>query len=104
MLTEKEVVSIDPQTKSVRAKDVKTGEEEVHNYDKLVIATGASPAVLPVKGMELGGVFTMRTPEDAVNVRAYVEEENVKKQWWLAQDLLVLKWRKICSRRVFQLQ
>ena len=79
VLTEKEVVSIDPQTKSVRAKDVKTGEEEVHNYDKLVIATGASPAVLPVKGMELGGVFTMRTPEDAVNVRAYVEEENVKK-------------------------
>lgn len=79
VLTEKEVISIDSQTKSVKVKDGKTGGEEVHTYDKLVIATGASPAVPPVKGMELNGVFTIRTPEDAVNVRAYVEEENVKK-------------------------
>ena len=36
VLTEKEVVSIDPQTKSVRAKDVKTGEEEVQDRKSVV--------------------------------------------------------------------
>ena len=79
VLTEKEATGIDVQTKSVKVRDARTGEEEVLHYDKLVIATGASPAVPPVKGMELEGVFTIRTPQDAIGVRAFVEENSVKK-------------------------
>lgn len=79
VLTEKEAIGIDAKAKSVKVKDVKNGEEEVFHYDKLVIATGASPAVPPVKGMELEGVFTIRTPQDAIGVRAYVDENGVKK-------------------------
>lgn len=79
VLTEKEATGIDVQTKSVKVRDARTGEEEVLHYDKLVIATGASSAVPPVKGMELEGVFTIRTPQDAIGVRAFVEENSVKK-------------------------
>ena len=61
------------------AKTVSFANGETVSYDKLVIATGASPAVPPVKGMELQGVFTIRTPQDAIGVRAYVEENSVKK-------------------------
>ena len=79
VLTEKEATGIDVQAKSVKVRDARTGEEEVLHYDKLVIATGASPVVPPVKGMELEGVFTIRTPQDAIGVRAFVEENSVKK-------------------------
>lgn len=77
--TGKEAVAVNAQEKTVRVKDVTTGAEESFDYDKLVIATGASPAVPPVAGMDKQGVFTIRTPEDAVGVRAYVGENGVKK-------------------------
>jgi len=79
VLTGKEAVHLDAGSRSVTVKDVATGEEEEFTYDKLVIAVGASPAVPPVKGTELAGVFTMRTPEDAIQVRDYVRENGVKK-------------------------
>lgn len=79
VMTGKEAVAVNAEEKSVKVKDVATGAEETLTYDKLVISTGASPAVPPVKGMELPGVFTMRTPEDAVSVRAYVDANGIKK-------------------------
>ena len=48
-------------------------------YDKLVLAVGASPAVLPVPGTDKQGVFKMRTPDDAIQIRSYAEEHQVKK-------------------------
>ncbi len=77
--TGKEAVGLDAGAKAVTVKDVTTGEEETLSYDKLVIAVGASPALPPVNGMELAGVFTMRKPEDAVSVRAFAQEKGVKK-------------------------
>ncbi len=79
VFVQKEAVRLDAQNKAVHVKDTVTGQEEVFSYDKLVIATGASPAVPPVAGMDLNGVFTIRTPQDAVSVRAYAKEHAVKK-------------------------
>ncbi len=79
VLTGKEAIRLDVASKSVAVKDVATGEEEMLGYDKLVISVGASPAVPPVKGMGLSGVFTMRTPDDAIRVRDYVQDNGVKK-------------------------
>jgi len=79
VLTRKEAIGLNIKEKTVMVKDKNTGEEEPFSYDKLVIATGASPAILPIKGTELSGVYTMRTPQDAIGVRAYVEENSVKK-------------------------
>ena len=44
-----------------------------------MIAAGASASELPIKGTDLPGVFKMRTPDDAENIRNYAEENNVKK-------------------------
>ena len=77
--TGKEAIALNADKKEVTVKDVQTQEEECYTYDKLVIAVGASPAVLPVDGMNQNGVFKMRTPDDAVNIRAYTEEHQVKK-------------------------
>ena len=79
VLTGKEAIKLDAGNKSVLVKDVVSGQEETAVYDKLVIATGASPAEIPLKGADLPGVFTMRVPDDAIRVRAYVEENQVKR-------------------------
>lgn len=74
-----EAVGLDSERKVVKAKNLLNHTEEEYTYDKLIIASGASPSVPPVDGMELAGVFRMRTPNDAIGVRAYVEEHSVKK-------------------------
>ncbi|MCI8395517.1 MAG: FAD-dependent oxidoreductase, partial [Acutalibacter sp.] len=77
--TLREAVKILPEEKRVEAKNLATGETETYGYDALVIAVGASPVMPPVEGAELPGVFQVRTPGDAVAIREYLEENNVKK-------------------------
>lgn len=74
-----EAVSLDRTQKKVKAKVLKTGEEKEYSYDKLVVATGASPIVPPVPGTDLENVFCMRTPEDAVRLRQAIESGSIKR-------------------------
>lgn len=73
-----EATSIDSASKTVSLKNP-SGEAFTENYDKLIIATGAVPFVPPVEGRELPGVFCVRTPDDAVAARAYIEEHECQK-------------------------
>ena len=61
---------------SVRRADGSMGTEK---YDRLVIATGATPFVPPVPGTDLPGVFCLRTPDDACALRDYVEENGCRR-------------------------
>lgn len=58
-------VSIDPLK-----QEVYTDQEHVHKYDKLLIATGASPVMPGIPGVGMKGVFGLRTLEDAKNITA----------------------------------
>ena len=71
--TEMEAVAVNAQ-----AKTVTFANGEVVSYDKLVIATGAVPFVPNVAGTDLPGVFTMRTPDDAIGLRAYADENKCR--------------------------
>jgi len=48
-------------------------------YDKLLLGTGASPAVLPIEGHELEGVFTLRSAPDAEKIKNFLDERGAKK-------------------------
>uniref|UniRef100_UPI001552A811 NAD(P)/FAD-dependent oxidoreductase n=1 Tax=Mangrovicoccus sp. HB161399 TaxID=2720392 RepID=UPI001552A811 len=48
-----------------RARKVVTGEKGETPYDKLVIATGAAPFIVPLPGHDLPGVIGFRDMEDA---------------------------------------
>ncbi len=74
-----EATKVDRAGKTVTAADLATGEEKVYHYDKLVIATGASPVIPPVEGRELQNVFTMRTPEDAIRIKDLAVNGGIKK-------------------------
>ena len=51
----KEAISVDTENKKITF-----GEGEEMNYDKLVLATGSSPFVIPIKGVEKNGVYQIK--------------------------------------------
>ncbi|PQJ68694.1 nitrite reductase large subunit NirB [Polaribacter butkevichii] len=52
-------------------KTIITAKNRVFNYDYLVLATGSSAFVPPIKGVEKEGVFVYRTIEDLEGMLAY---------------------------------
>jgi NADPH-dependent 2,4-dienoyl-CoA reductase/sulfur reductase-like enzyme len=62
--TSTNVESIDRQAKSVTVRDLTTGAVSVVSYDKLILATGAAPLRPTMPGIDLPGVFTLRTMQD----------------------------------------
>lgn len=79
VLTGTEAVKVDPAAHTVEAKDLASGEVKAYSYDKLVIATGASPFIPDIPGRELKNVFVMRTPDDAIGLRAAVEAGEIRR-------------------------
>lgn len=79
VVTLTEAVAVDRASKQVHTKHVVSGEEGTYAYDKLVIATGARPVTPPVDGVDLEGVYYMRTPQDAIAVREAVDSGSVKR-------------------------
>lgn len=78
VVTGMEVTKLDRAAKTVEAVH-ENGEMSTWDYDKLVIATGASPIRPALPGLDLPQVFFMRTPDDAVSLRAAVEAGGIKK-------------------------
>ncbi len=60
-----EVTAIDPAAGTVQTMDGRR-----YRYDRLLLATGGSANVPPIEGVDLDGVFTLRTVEDADRIRA----------------------------------
>ena len=70
--------AIDRAEKTVAARNLATGEELSLPYDKLVIATGASPIRPALPGSELKGIHQFWHPDDAVAVRAGIDSGRIK--------------------------
>lgn len=64
-----EAIFINTEKKTVDVKNLSTGEISVHAYDKLVIATGASPVIPPLPGIESEGVYYLRNVEDGIRLK-----------------------------------
>lgn len=64
-----EAIGINRQTKTVTVKDLRTGETRDLPYDKLVLATGASPLVPRMEGIDLEGVHRLYNPHHAKAIR-----------------------------------
>lgn len=74
-----EVTRINRETKTVNVRDIDTGEESVHSYDKLVIATGARPIRPQMPGVDADGIYYLRTVEDGIRLKHVVWSEKKKR-------------------------
>ncbi len=71
-----EVLGIDPDHKRVVVKNLRTGEEFVQPYDKLILATGTSPVIPPIDGVDAENVRLLRTVSDAEQMKRLITEGN----------------------------
>lgn len=69
-----EAEAIDPVRKCVRIRRLETGEVYEESYDKLLLSPGAKPVVPALEGTDSDRLFTLRTVEDTVAIRRFVEE------------------------------
>ena len=75
--TQTRALAIDRAAKTLLVKDVVSGKEEKLPYDKLVLATGASPRVPPIEGKDLKNVLSLTRLEAAGAIRAACQEGKV---------------------------
>lgn len=64
--TATEAVKIDRKGQTVELRCLADGTTECIPYDRLVLATGSSPILPPLPGIDLGGIVTVKKIEDAV--------------------------------------
>ena len=68
-----EAVRISSADKTVQLRDVRTGEVTTESYDKLVLSPGAPSNRPPLPGIDLPGIFPVRTVPDAREIREWIE-------------------------------
>ncbi|MEJ2657840.1 MAG: FAD-dependent oxidoreductase, partial [Desulfobacterales bacterium] len=78
LLTGHCVESIDPANRTVSGTSFQ-GKAFKFSYDKLLIATGASPIIPDLSGFDLPGVVALKSLDDGRKIKAYIQSNNVNK-------------------------
>ena len=73
-----EVTDIDTSQKTVTVHNLDNGKVYEESYDKLILSPGAKPVMPNLPGMDNEKIFTLRTVEDTLKIRAFVEERKPK--------------------------
>ena len=109
-----EAVAISPQEKTVTLKNHVTGEVTTERYDKLVLSPGAAPIRPPLPGIDLPGIFSVRTVPDAREIREWLDRgtsagrgelghpdssrwRSPSARWWSAAGTSASRWRRTWS-------
>lgn len=72
-----EVISIDPNKKSVQVKRA-NGKVYEETYDKLILSPGANPFIPKIEGVDSEGIFTLRNVEDTDRIKNYAINHNIQ--------------------------
>lgn len=74
-----EAIAIDKEQRLVKTKNLINGEEINVPYDKLILATGATPNIPPLEGVDLDGITTLQSMHDADYLRKIRDEKKIHK-------------------------
>ncbi|MCB0192689.1 MAG: CoA-disulfide reductase [Anaerolineae bacterium] len=74
-----EVLDIDPENHTVQVRNLENGQEFTDRWDKLILTTGGMAAKPPIPGLDLPGIFTLRTVEDALAIGQWIEQKQPKR-------------------------
>lgn len=73
-----EATCIDREARTVTCRNLTDGSEDIVPYDKLVLATGATPVMPPVPGTDLEGITTLQSMRDADYLRKIRDDKKIK--------------------------
>ena len=73
-----EVMNVNPDKKEITVKNVQSDETFVDTYDVLIVSTGATPIVPPVKGVDSNHVFFLRNVSSAQRIHDFIETSKPK--------------------------
>ena len=77
--TRSEAIEIDRDACVVTVHDLESGREYIEPYDALVLSPGASPILPRVPGIDLPGIFTLRTIPNSRQIREWIEQKKPRK-------------------------
>ena len=92
------VAGIDPGAKKVSVELADGGSLEME-YDRLLIATGASAVIPDVPGTDLEGVFVLKALEDARKIKGYLEKKDVKRAVLVGMGYIALEMAEALRER-----
>lgn len=70
-----EVTAIHPERKTVTVHALDSGEHFEESYDTLLLSPGAKPTRPELPGIAAENIFTLRTVEDTLRIRSFIERE-----------------------------
>ena len=73
-----EVVGIDRQARQIEVRNLLSGETYTESYDALVLSPGARPIRPPLPGIDLPGIFSLRTIPDSREIRQWIDENKAE--------------------------
>ena len=74
-----EAIAIDLAGKQVTVRNLADGTTYTESYDKLILSPGARPVRPPLPGIDNARIFTMRTVEDTLALRGFIDEHHPKR-------------------------
>lgn len=77
--TRHEVTAIDRAKHEISVTNLETGSVARERYDALVLAPGAAPVRPPLPGLDLPGIFTLRTIPDSRAIREWIDGHAVQR-------------------------
>lgn len=89
--TETEVLSIERDRRTVRVHNLRTGDNAEERYDALVLATGSAPVRPPWPGIDLPGVFSMRTLNDVRALSKWIADTRPERATVIGAGLIGLE-------------
>ena len=70
-----EVIAVDVKAKTVKVRNLASGEVFSESYDKLILSTGAHPIKPNFEGIDNERIFTLRTVEDTLRIKQFTEDK-----------------------------
>lgn len=97
--THHEVLAIDRAKQTIRLRDLQAGAERDERYDTLVLAPGAAPIRPSVPGVDLPGIFAVRTIPDSRRIRGWLDERKPERALVVGGGFIGLEMAENLARR-----
>ncbi|MBZ5627339.1 MAG: FAD-dependent oxidoreductase, partial [Acidobacteriia bacterium] len=100
--TENEVMAIDRDRCEIVVKRLASGEVYREKYDALVLSPGAAPIRPVLPGIDLPGIFVLRTIPDSRRIRSWIEGRKIERAVVVGGGLVGLEMSENLASRGIQ--